>query len=91
MEKQKTSDSASAINDVTQYSQKTGRQHRIWFNGDKHDLDVYRIPTKHLHFNIQNGRYADKMIQLKADNPNDQIDPRLPKWRDEIAKMLRGE
>ena len=52
---------------------------------------MHRIPTKYLHFNIQNGRYADKMIQLKADNPGENIDPRVPKWRDQISKMLRGE
>ncbi len=53
--------------------------------------NVFRIPTKHLHFNIQNGRYADKMIQLRADNPGDEIDPRVTKWRKEISRMLRGE
>lgn len=82
---------SAVLTDIQQYSAKTDRKHRIWFNGEKHDLDVYRIPIKHLHFNIQNGRYADKMIQLKTDNPGDDIDPRKPKWRDEIHKMLRGE
>src|SRR5262249_44699625 len=73
------------------YSEKTSRKHLIWFNGGKHELNVFRIPTKYLHFNIQNGRYADKMIQLKADHPGEEIDPRLQKWRGEIRKMLRGE
>src|SRR5882762_5669376 len=77
--------------DIEQYSEKTDRKHLIWFNGAKHELDVYRVPTKHLHFNIQNGRYADKMIQLRADYPGEHIEPRIPKWKVEISKMLRGE
>src|ERR1051325_1844203 len=83
--------SAAAPVDIQQYSTKTDRKHRIWFNGEKHDLDVYRIPTKYLHFNIQNGRYADKMMQLKVENPGESIDPRLEKWRNDISRMLRGE
>jgi hypothetical protein len=77
--------------DIQQYSTKTARKHLIWYNGAKHEEDVYRIPTKYLHFNIQNGRYADKMIQLRVENPGENIDPRVPKWRDEISRMLRGE
>jgi hypothetical protein len=82
---------AAGPGDIAQYSTKTARKHLIWFNGVKHELDVYRIPTKHLHFNIQNGRYADKMIQLKADYPGEDIDGKQPKWRKEISRMLRGE
>lgn len=77
--------------DINQYASKTSRKHLIWFNGKKHELDVVRVPTKHLHFNIQNGRYADKMIQLRADHPGEHIDPRVPEWRDSISEMLRGE
>jgi hypothetical protein len=80
-----------ALTDVEQYSALTSRKHLIWFNGAKHELNVFRIPTKYLHFNIQNGRYADKMIQLRADNPAEFIDPSVKRWRDEISKMLRGE
>jgi len=77
--------------DIQQYATRTARKHLIWYNGAKHELDVFRIPTKHLHFNIQNGRYADKMIQLKTDNPGDNIDPRAAKWRNEISRMLCGD
>lgn len=87
----KADKSLAAPIDIQQYAIKTARKHLIWYNGAKHELDVFRIPTKHLHFNIQNGRYADKMIQLKADNPSDDIDPKVPKWRKEISRMLRGE
>jgi hypothetical protein len=83
--------SLAAPVDIQQYPTETGRKHLIWNNGAKHELDVFRIPTKHLHFSIQNGRYADKMIQLRADNPGDDIDPRVAKWRKEISRMLRGE
>lgn len=86
-----TTQSPAAPVDIEQYSIKTDRKHLIWFNGEKHELDVYRIPTKHLHFNIQNGRYADKMIQLRSDHPGDNIDPRVDKWRDQISKMLCGQ
>jgi hypothetical protein len=89
--KRATQSVATSPTEIAQYSEKTDRKHLIWFNGAKHELDVHRIPTKYLHFNIQNGRYADKMIQLKADNPGEEINPRIPKWRDEISKMLRGE
>ncbi len=81
----------ASLVDIQQYATATGRKHLIWYNGAKHELDVFRIPTDKLHFNIQNGRYADKMIQLKADNLGEEIDPRAAKWREEISRMLRGE
>ena len=70
---------------------KTNRYERFWVNGRAEELAVYRVPIKLLYFNIENGRYADRMIQLKADNPGVEIDPRNPKWREKIAEMLRGE
>ena len=82
---------AAAPINIEEYSEKTARKHLIWYNGEKHELEVFRIPTKYLHFNIQNGRYADKMIQLRADHPGEEIDPRVKKWRDEISRMLRAE
>src|SRR4030042_6477013 len=72
-------------------SERTERTLRVWLKGRKEDLRVYRIPIQHLYFNIENGRYADKMLQLKADHPGVDIDPKLNKWRDEIYKMLKGE
>lgn len=87
----KAKSTSTALIDIRQYSEKTNRKHLIWFNGKKHEEDVFRIPIKYLHFNIQNGRYADKMIQLRADNLNEHIDPKVVKWRNEISKMLCGE
>ena len=52
---------------------------------------MYKIPIKFLYFNIENGRYADKMIQLKSDHQGTEIDPRIPEWRDKIFRMLKGE
>jgi len=72
-------------------SEKTDRTLRVWLKGGKKDLRVYRIPIQYLYFNIENGRYADKMLQLKADHPGVDIDPKLEKWRDEIYSMLKGE
>src|ERR1051326_9113912 len=79
------------IVDVTDVSQVTDRKSLIWLNSKRRELSVYRIPIKHLYFNIENGRYSDKMIDLKERNPGVEIDPREDKWKDEIFKMLKGE
>lgn len=44
-------------------SEKTGRTLRVWLRGKKEDLPVFRIPKQNLYFNIENGRYRDKLIQ----------------------------
>jgi hypothetical protein len=69
----------------------TDRMMRLWLKGRAQDLKVYRIPIQYLYFNIENGRYADKMMQLKSDNPAADIDPKLENWKAEIYKMLKGE
>ncbi len=79
------------VESLEKVSEATDRTLRLWLRGRKQDLRVYRIPIKHLYFNIENGRYADKMIQLRADNPGVDIDPKSDVWRDEIYKMLKGE
>jgi hypothetical protein len=79
------------IADLRKISELTKRKELFWLKGKRHELDVYRIPIKYLYFNIENGRYADKMIQLRADNPGVAIDPRQPKWRNEIWRMLKGD
>jgi len=77
--------------DIEKVSVRTERKELVWLGGKRQEIDVYRIPIKHLYFNIENGRYADKMIQLKADNPGVEIDPRETKWRNSIWQMLKGE
>jgi hypothetical protein len=72
-------------------SENTGRKERVWLKGEAVNLDVYRIPISYLYFNIENGRYADKMIQLRAENQNVDIDPRKDEWKKEIMSMLMGE
>jgi hypothetical protein len=72
-------------------SETTRRTLRVWLKGAREDLSVYRIPIQYLYFNIENGRYADKMLQLRADNPGVDVDPKLPQWRDEIYNMLKGD
>lgn len=72
-------------------SEKTDRTLRVWLKGRKEDLRVYRIPIKYLYFNIENGRYADKMLQLKADHPGANIDPKEGTWKQAIYDMLKGE
>ncbi len=67
------------------------RVERHWIKGEKRDLEVYRIPLEHLYFNIENGRYADRMIRLRQENPGIQIDPRKDKWKLKIEEMLAGE
>ena len=77
--------------DLMQVGQATGRKERFWIGGQKHDLDVYRIPLQYLYFNIENGRYADRMLRLQHENKGQQIDARKPKWANEIERMLAGE
>jgi hypothetical protein len=77
--------------DLLQVSQKTKRVERHWICGEVHDLEVFRVPTDRLYFNIENGRYADRMMRLKSENPGKQIDPRDEKWKNEIERMLAGE
>src|SRR5712692_740917 len=78
------------VDDLLAVSELTGRKVLFWLKGKRRELDVHRIPTKHLYFNIENGRYADKMIQLKADNPGVVINPREDRWREKIHDMLKG-
>jgi len=76
---------------ILQVSQKTGRVERHWIAGKKQDLEVYRIPLDQLYFNIENGRYADRMIRLRHEHPGVDIDPRVDKWKERIEEMLAGE
>jgi len=69
----------------------TERVERHWIGGSKRDLRVYRIPLEHLYFNIENGRYADRMIRLRHENPGVSIDPREDRWKEKIEEMLAGE
>lgn len=69
----------------------TARKELFWIKGKRQELDVYRIPIRYLYFNIENGRYADKMVQLRQDNQGVNIDPRDEKWKKEILRMLKGE
>lgn len=86
-----TLQSGHTVTDLANASTKTDRKELFWLKGDKVALDVYQIPVNLLYFNIANGRYADKMIQLKADNPGVHIDPSENEWKNKIALMLRGE
>lgn len=76
---------------LEQVSEATDRKQLLWLKGKREERDVRRVPIKLLFFNIENGRYADKMIQLRADHSNVHIDPREPKWQKEIYRMLKGE
>jgi len=82
---------AKQIESLEKVSEKTGRTLRVWLKGRKEDLPVYRIPINYLYFNIENGRYADKMLQLKADHPGADIDPKEETWVQAIYNMLKGE
>jgi hypothetical protein len=77
--------------DLQQASEPTKRVERHWICGRIQDLDVYRVPAELLYFNVENGRYADKMLRLKADYPGVEIDPREEKWKSKIEGMLAGE
>jgi len=87
----KVRDDSQLVADVTPLSHTTGRKELFWIHGKPRELDVYRVHTKYLFFNIENGRYADKMLQLRAEHPGANIDPRQKKWREAILEMLKGE
>lgn len=72
-------------------SETTKNTERHWIGGRKTDLPVYRIPISQLYFNIENGRYADRMLLLRAENKGVDIDPREERWKTEIENMLAGE
>src|ERR1044072_4566977 len=67
------------------------RAERHWVGNERKDLVVHHIPVEHLYFNIENGRYADRMIRLKRENAGIEIDPTMEKWKEQIEKMLAGE
>lgn len=46
---------------------KTGEKMKISFGGGVHDLPVYKIPIKHLIYNIRNGRFSAEL--LAKDEP----------------------
>lgn len=79
-----------AVN-LLKIGQQTGRVERHWIGGKKADLPVFRLPLENLYFNIENGRYADRMIRLRQENPGRQIDPRKDEWKEKIEQMLAGE
>jgi hypothetical protein len=83
--------SSTQIVNLGDASEKTDRKEMFWIKGRRQELDVYRVPTKLLYFNIENGRYADKMVQLRQDNPGVDIDPREKTWKDKIWQMLKGK
>lgn len=67
-----------------------GESQYLEYGGTRHLRRAFRLPIQHLHFNIENGRYATKFQRLKAANPGVNINPSEPHWRDEILKMLDG-
>jgi hypothetical protein len=92
MSKPKSSTKSKAkIVNLVDASEKTDRKELFWIKGKRRELDVYRVPIKLLYFNIENGRYADKMVQLRAENAGVEIDPREDKWKETIWRMLKGE
>jgi hypothetical protein len=82
-----------AMTDITKVSQKKTpvRVEPHWLGGKLENLEVYEIPIAQLYFNIENGRYADRMIKLRHENPGKQIDPRETLWKEQIERMLAGE
>lgn len=76
---------------ILKIAKQTARKELYWIKGKRQELDVYRIPIRYLYFNIENGRYADKMVQLRQENPGVEIDPRDQKWKNQIWSMLKGE
>ncbi len=88
---QEANSNATSLVKVSDVAETTSRKELFWLKGQAKELEVHRIPIKHLYFNIDNGRYSDKMLQLRADNPGVDIDPRQDLWKSKIMKMLQGE
>ena len=76
---------------LQQLSKDTDRTFRLVLKGGAQDLKVYQIPVKYLYFNIENGRYADRMIRLKAESRGVVIDLRSQYWRKMVREMLLGK
>jgi hypothetical protein len=85
------SKSGNRVVNLVAASEETDRKEMFWIKGRRKELDVCRVPTKFLYFNIENGRYADKMVQLRQEFPGVDIDPREKTWRDKIWQMLKGK
>lgn len=81
------------VADINQVATKASplRVERYWIGGKMMELEVCHIPIEHLYFNIENGRYADRMLRLKHENAGKEIDPRQEEWKEKIEKMLAGE
>jgi len=77
--------------DITQVAAPTQRVERHWIGGRKKDLVVQTIPVANLYFNIENGRYADRMLLLRRQNPGVDIDPKEDAWKEKIESLLAGE
>lgn len=76
---------------IKNVAQKTDRMEMFWLRGKRRELPVFRVPISHLYFNIENGRYADKMVQLRQENPGVEINPKEEQWKSKIWAMLKGE
>lgn len=77
--------------DISKTASLTKRVERHWIAGKVQDLPVYTIAIANLYFNIENGRYAERMIKLRRDNPGVDIDPTKDEWKDKIEALLAGE
>lgn len=73
---------------LEELSEDTHRTYRLLLKGKAEDLSVYKIPVKYLYFNIKNGRYADRMIRIQAENKGVEIDPKSHLWKTKIQEML---
>ncbi len=54
------------ITDITEVARKSNplRAEIHWVGNERKELEVCHIPIEYLYFNIENGRYADRMIRL---------------------------
>lgn len=82
-----------AVADINEVARRSNplRAEVHWIGSKRVELEVCHIPIEHLYFNIENGRYADRMIRLRHEHAGVEIDPKEEKWKAEIEKMLAGE
>lgn len=68
------------------------RTHKLFFEGENQELNVYRIPLTELKYNIQNGRIGTYVHDYNINNPEyklvDMIENNLEKYNDIISDYI---
>jgi hypothetical protein len=72
---------------LANHDAKDDQKLRLVLKGDPVNLQVYKIPTKYLIYNIRNGRFAAELLQ-KESELNRKLDASVPADAKKIQKLL---